>query len=101
MAYVVVWFGAAEKVEAAVRGQDLEIGCRTDIPYVHVNVWISGDWAELPIVDKTDDVIGEYTVATGAADPATIYAEALSPLSDHHLQFLDRLSCNKRIMMTW
>ena len=84
--------GAAEKVEEALRGQGLEIGYRADIPYVHVKVWIPDDLAEQPVIDKINDVIGEYTVATGAGDPATVFAEALSPLSDHHLQFVDQLS---------
>jgi molybdenum cofactor synthesis domain-containing protein len=90
--------GAAEKVEEALGGQNLEIGYRADIPYVHVKVWIPDDRVEQPIFDKVNEVIGEYTVSTGSGDPATGFAEALAAFPDHHLQFSDTLSGGKLVM---
>jgi len=84
--------GAAEKVEAAIGGQGLEIGYRAVIPYVHVKVWVSEDRAEQPIIDRVNEAIGEYSVATGTDDPGRVFPDALSKISDYKLMFADRLS---------
>lgn len=72
--------GAAERVEAAVGGQGLDIGYRAVIPYVHVKVWIPEERARQPIIDTVDEAIGEYRVDSGTDDPGRVFTEALSAL---------------------
>ena len=72
--------GAAERVEAAVGGQGLDIGYRAVIPYVHVKVWIPEERTRQPIIDAVDEAIGEYRVDSGTNDPGCVFAEALSAL---------------------
>lgn len=84
--------GVAEKVEEALGGQNLEIGYRVDIPYVHVKVWIPDGRDEQALIGKVNQAIGSYTVGNGTGDPATVFAQALSLLPEHHLQFSDLLS---------
>ena len=84
--------GAAEKVEAAIGGQGLEIGYRAVIPYVHVKVWIPEDRAAQPIIDRVHGAIGEYSVSAGTDDPGRVFPKALSMISGYDLMFADRLS---------
>jgi nicotinamide-nucleotide amidase len=84
--------GAAEKVEEAIGGRNLEIGYRADIPYVHVKVWIPEDHADKPIIEAVNGVIGEFSVGTGTGDPGRVFAEALARLPDYRIRFSDLLS---------
>lgn len=84
--------GAAERVEEAIGGQGLEIGYRAVIPYVHVKVWIPEGREEKPIIDRVNEVIGEYRVSGGTDDPGRVFPEALASISDFSLVFADHLS---------
>lgn len=84
--------GAAERVEAAIGDEGLEIGYRADIPYVHVKVWIPEDRPVQPILDHVNEAIGRFTVATGVADPAAGLVAALAARRERHFEFSDSLS---------
>ena len=84
---------AAEIVEEVFADQDVILGYRASVPYVHVKVWFNKYMEQTHLLKDLEKKIHRFVVSKDGESPLQFFADSLPP--QNSIFILDRFSRGK------